>query len=293
MISIYLMGGLGNQLFQIFTALAYGMKYKLNVVFPYSEILVVGKERHTYWNNFLYALIIHTTQYLQDITNTQLFEMPMLREPGFHYAPIPEIKQDFMFYGYWQSYKYFDAFKDILFKKIGLPKIKEDIIEKISPFYNFKNNIDTQYISLHFRLGDYVAMPDFHPTQPCSYYENALYYLCEKTQYKKRIVLYFCESEDNSVVLESIHYLKEKFQDIEFLKVYDDIPDWKQMVIMSCCNDNIIANSTFSWWGAYMNSAPNKIVCYPGVWFGEKMVTKENHDEYIKDLFPPEWVKIS
>jgi len=293
MISIYLMGGLGNQLFQIFTALAYAMKYKLKLVFPYSEILVFGKERPTYWNNFLSSLIIHTTKYLQDISNTDLFEMPMLREVGFNYVPIPEIKKDFMFYGYWQSYKYFDEFKERLFKKIGLPKIKRSMIEKVSPFYNLENNVDIQFISLHFRLGDYVAMPECHPTQPCSYYEKSLHYLCEKTQYKKRIVLYFCESGDNSVVLESINNLKEKFHDIEFVKVYDDIPDWEQMVIMSCCNDNIIANSTFSWWGAYMNSAPNKIVCYPSVWFGEKMVTKEKHDDHIKDLFPPEWVKIS
>lgn len=293
MISVNLMGGLGNQLFQIFTTLAYGMQYKLKVVFPYSKTLIIGKERNTYWDNFLSCLNIYTTQYLQNITNMDLFELPMMRESGFNYSEIPEIRQDFMFYGYWQSYKYFHKYKDRLFKLIGLPKIKKLMIEKVAPFYNFKNNIETQYISLHFRLGDYLSLQHYHPILNYSYYENALRYLCEKTLYKKRIVLYFCESQDNEVVLEHISNLKHVFSDVEFIKVYDDIPDWEQMIIMSCCNDNIIANSTFSWWGAYMNTAPNKIVCYPAKWFGEKIVTEEKHDEHVKDLFPPEWVKIS
>ena len=67
----------------------------------------------------------------------------------------------------------------------------------------------------------------------------------------------------------------------------DFIPDWQQMLLMSICNDNIIANSTFSWWGSYFNENPDKIVCYPGVWFGPKL-TQNN----TVDLFPEDWKKI-
>ena len=60
--------------------------------------------------------------------------------------------------------------------------------------------------------------------------------------------------------------------------------DWEEMLAMSLCNHNIIANSTFSWWGAYFNSNEDKIVCYPSVWFGPEL--KNNN---TVDLFPEEW----
>jgi hypothetical protein len=60
------------------------------------------------------------------------------------------------------------------------------------------------------------------------------------------------------------------------------------MLLMSACDHNIIANSTFSWWGAYMNTNPNKMVLYPSVWFGPKL-----SDKIVDDLCPPEWIKIN
>ena len=59
------------------------------------------------------------------------------------------------------------------------------------------------------------------------------------------------------------------------------------MLLMSCCNHNIIANSTFSWWGAFLNNSSNKIVTYPDKWFGE------NIKKDVSDLFPYEWKCIS
>jgi hypothetical protein len=65
-----------------------------------------------------------------------------------------------------------------------------------------------------------------------------------------------------------------------------DLEDWEQLLMMSSCGHNIIANSTFSWWGAYLNSNPDKIVCYPETWFGPKA----QHDTL--DLFPEDWIKV-
>ena len=75
---------------------------------------------------------------------------------------------------------------------------------------------------------------------------------------------------------------------MKFIKADDKAVDWQQLLLMSCCQHNIIANSTFSWWGAYFNENKNKIVCYPDVWFGSKLAHNDT-----KDLFLDSWDKIS
>jgi hypothetical protein len=79
--------------------------------------------------------------------------------------------------------------------------------------------------------------------------------------------------------------MQDKFPMVGFTKANDEIEDWEQMVMMSCCKHNIIANSTFSWWAAYFNQNSDKIVCYPEKWFG----TKNAHLD-TSDLFPDDWV---
>jgi hypothetical protein len=69
--------------------------------------------------------------------------------------------------------------------------------------------------------------------------------------------------------------------------VEDGMEDWQQLLLMSCCNDNIIANSSFSWWGAYFNGTIEKIVCYPDIWFGPLNPVN------TRDLFPESWQEIS
>ena len=101
-------------------------------------------------------------------------------------------------------------------------------------------------------------------------------------------VFYFCEAVDASAVELIIKQLKDAVgEGCEFTEVDTEaFDDWQQMLIMSCCQHNIIANSTFSWWGAYFNSNPEKIVCTPAEWFGPKIDIK------MKDLLPEEWTKI-
>jgi hypothetical protein len=100
-------------------------------------------------------------------------------------------------------------------------------------------------------------------------------------------ILYTCEKEDDEIVSRRISYMSLHFSNVKFIKVNHDLEDWEQMLFMSLCNHNIIANSTFSWWSAYINDNPNKIVCYPSVWFGHA-----KSDWVIKDLHPESWIKI-
>ena len=125
-----------------------------------------------------------------------------------------------------------------------------------------------------------------HPLMKYEYYERAIERIMENRSDKKIKVLYFCEKIDNEEVNAHISKLQEKFPSILFIKIDDELPDWKQMLIMSCCHDNIIANSTFSWWGAYFNQNSDKMVCFPSIWFGPSAT----HD--VSDLFPMTWIKI-
>jgi hypothetical protein len=279
LISAHLKGGLGNQLFQIFTALAYGHSRNRMVIFPYSNPRAVETEtkRDMYWETFLLALKPYATIFIPN--------MPIYMEPRFSYTPLPERNDSFAFSGYWQSYKYFDKVKFELFDAIGLSEH-----QRAAPFLFLE---DVHYTSIHFRLGDYKYIQQCHPIMPYSYYEQSLAHICVNTPLvEKRVVLYFCEKEDNETVLGHITRLHQMFPFIQFTKIDDSIPDWQQMMCMSRCHSHIIANSSFSWWGAYFNMNIDKPVCYPSRWFGEAIVSKERHDEHVRDLFPPEWQKI-
>ena len=280
------MGGLGNQLFQIFASFAYCIRNYNLLILPYSELLETGKVRKTYWNNILSSFKELTTfgKNVQ-FTNDQLYEFVRYREIGHHYNEIPyDLNTNIMFFGYFQSYKYFEKEKDQIFSFIKSDNMKKKVLDEY-PEYLFKNQIA---ISMHFRLGDYKDISHIHPILPYEYYYNALYHLLLHIEINKPIVvLYFCEEEDNDNVKKIIDKLSDKFISFTFVKVNDSIDDWKQMLIMSNCYSNIIANSSFSWWGAYFNSNPDKIVCYPSLWFGKSV--KNNMDS----MFPTEWIKIS
>jgi hypothetical protein len=285
-VTCLLKGGLGNQLFQIFTTIAYGMETKRKIVFSNTEFLdVIGTIRLTYWNNFISRLKIFTDKNF-DTSIESLLEnyFQFYQETDFTYNKIPVFSTfpKLCVIGYYQSYKYFHDIKDKLFQMIRLRNQKMDTIEEYSHLLLNKSN----NISMHFRLGDYKDIQDRHPLMPYEYYENAVGYIVNKKSDKRLHILYFCQVEDNEVVSEMISKMSEQFPQIRFIKVDDAIPDWKQLLIMSCCHDNIIANSTFSWWGAYFNETPEKIVCYPDKWFGPEL----QHD--VRDLFIDSWIKI-
>ncbi len=110
--------------------------------------------------------------------------------------------------------------------------------------------------------------------------------------------LVFYEPCDKAIVEKSVAELQERCRvlfrsdrdrdhdRVKFIFVRDTIPDWQQMLLMSVCDHNIIPNSTFSWWGAYFNANPSKIICYPSIWFGPGV----SHD--TRDLCPKSWTKI-
>ena len=273
------MGGLGNQIFQIFTTISYSIKS--NNPFKFFNIEVLGgghsTTRYTYWKTFFNQL----KPFLIDQKPLTV----VVREKDFTYNNIDTnqlIGRDIMLYGYFQSYKYFQEHYESICRIIGLENMKNNI--------KTNNNLSNEYlsatISMHFRLGDYKKIPDFHPLATYKYYEKSLEFIQNKYSTKPFTILYFCEEDDHTEVLVSINKLINKFPNYRFIRGEPVLPDWEQLLLMSCCHHNIIANSSFSWWAAYFNSNKDKIVCYPSLWFG----SVANLD--TRDLCPPEWVKI-
>lgn len=279
MITCNLMGGLGNQLFQVFATISYSIKSKNQFKFLNKKTL--GGDsctlRFTFWNTFLSRL----KPFLVD----SLPNLHIIREIDFKYKELSVIEmlnRDVMIFGYFQSYKYFKESYNTICKIIGIKTMKNNLLNKL----DYNNDYFKDTISLHFRIGDYKNLQNYHPLMTKEYYYNALNYIKSKKSDTKFKILYFCENDDIVDVEEKINYLSNHFKEYEFIRGKSDLEDWEQLLLMSCCNHNIIANSSFSWWSAYFNDWEDKIVCYPSVWFGKSV----NND--TKDLCPPEWIKI-
>lgn len=281
MITCNLKGGLGNQLFQIFTLISHSIRNSKSFILPYSEYIPGhDTKRTTYWDTFLIHLKNYTTgngkfDNITHVNELLLLKHPIYKEKSFNYNPIENNIDNMLFDGYFQSYKYFDEYKYKLFMLIDL---KYNKVKIRSEYFNY---LDTHKLaSMHFRIGDYKNIQQFHPVLPEKYYDNALLEIPD--DYK---VIVFCEEQDKDNVNQLIDNLSSKHNH-NFVIIDHSIPDWKQLLIMSMCNINVIANSTFSWWGAYFNENDDKKIIYPSVWFGNEI--KNNTD----DLFLPDWVKI-
>lgn len=176
-------------------------------------------------------------------------------EPHFHYAPIPKANgQEVLdLNGYFQSYLYLD----------------EEAKKYLTPRYNPEWNDGK--CSIHVRRQDYLKFANCHPFPGMNYYEKAM----EQSGFDRFIVF----SDD--ITWCRNHFMGNQFEFSEGLTNVQDL------AVMSRCAGNIIANSSFSWFAAWLNKNINKKVFYPNVWFGPGLAY---HD--TKDLCPLSWIKI-
>ena len=278
--TVNLKGGLGNQLFQIFTLISYCIDNNRSFCFINNKVLGSGSDtiRNTYYETFLSKL----QKYLvnrETINNT----FNLVREEGFRYVNIQNLESDIniLLDGYYQSPLYFNKNYNLIINILNINYLQNELSKKEE--LDYKNTI-----SMHFRLGDYKFKQNYHNILPKTYYMNSLNHILnsvkENLEFK---VLYFYEDEDINTVKETIDELKNYFTNITFIRANPNLSDWEQLLLMSLCYHNIIANSSFSWWGAYFNNNKEKIVCYPLKWFGPYIT-----DETI-DLFPETWKKIN
>ena len=283
MISCNLHGGLGNQLFQIYTTIAYASQTNKKFFFlNVKELKSCLTDRYTYWDSFFKRL----KPFLTDPELINKDNLLIIKEKEFTYDPLPlplsiSEKKTKILQGYFQSYKYFDDYLQTINRLLKIDDIKVDLTNKYRKLIN-----DDLPVSMHFRLGDYKKKPEHYLILSIDYYRVALNYLLVTSHVTK--VLYFCEEQDLEDVKTTIAILEADFPTIIFLRADPELEDWEQLILMSLCRNNIIANSTFSWWAGYLNIYRQKKVVYPATWFGPKL--QKTHD--TKDLFPADWIKI-
>jgi Glycosyl transferase family 11 len=301
-------GGLGNQLFQIFTTIAISLKSGYSFFFLYKPAITdQDTHRHAYWDSFLKNLdpfVVHADAsnsflswkriHVSEPANNEFFEivpyhvmsLNVMREFG---EDVVEVVYQLV--GFFQSYKYFEHEFDDICRMIGLETQKQAIIQEIHD-----NGYIIAPISMHFRLGDYKHLQHIHPIMPFEYYRNSLTFVLDKL-YKEYDypgpesnpipVLLFCEASDlPEIHREVICRLEPLFPMCEFICAPFGHIEWKQMLYMSLCRCNIIANSTFSLWAAFFNTNPDAIICYPWHWYTDLF------KKSVKDMFPAHWNRI-
>ena len=261
--------GLGNQLFLIFATLAYARRTNQT---PWFKFKSDYSTRQAYWNTLFSALLpLVKTDYV----NPTRVHM----ESSLGYQPISESAplRDGL-YGYFQSEKYFKKEFESIYQQMKIGEKREELRKRL--IFDPKNT----YISLHFRLGDYSkAGLDI---LPLSYYEYSLEHMVKHVP--SCHILVFYEKNDETTIKGYLSTLKSRFPTVTFHSIHTfcgPLQDWEEMLAMSCCDHHIIANSTFSWWGAYFNPSVSKQVMYPKQWF--KRVA------YPTDIGPETWTAIS
>jgi Glycosyl transferase family 11 len=281
MITHPIYGGLGNQLFQIFTVIALSLKTGHDFIFRYSDrIEDHATVRPTYWDDFLVKLLPKTS------TEDCIEGFVKIHEDGHLYQDlVPRIVNHETIYeldGYFQSYKYFQEEFATICDMIGVQ-------DHIHSLFEIVQHEPIAPISIHFRRGDYKSIQHLHPILPFEYYRNSLMYIFSMRPFlENSTITIFCEPNDKPQIEQEILLpLMELFPKCEFRYVHIDLSDYQQMLLMSQSPNIIIANSTFSWWAGMLSAHPDKIVCYPWQWFGEAMKRD------VRDMFPPGWTRVA
>jgi hypothetical protein len=176
-------------------------------------------------------------------------EFGLYSEADFAYSPIPELDGNISLEGYFQSSKYFN---DVLTRRMLREKFNCSSKKERYPF-------------IHIRRGDYLSKSNYHTVLPLEYYERAMSVV---------------KSDKYYIVSDDMGWVKTNFHHKSF--VYFEEPAIDCFQLMASCDRGIIANSTFSWWGAYLSHSPKTYVA-PKNWFGPK--GPSNHDLYEKDWF--------
>lgn len=176
--------------------------------------------------------------------------------------------KDCTFVGYWQTERYFKNIRSVILKRFQF-EISDNVLKQLGDKYS------QEYVSIHVRRDDYLQNERYQVID-IDYYKEAIKTMKMKFQTTKFIVF----TDDLMWAKENLALEGVEFFDASAFEVYEN---WYDMYLMTRCKGNIIANSSFSWWGAWLNTNQDKVVIAPKRWIkGEK----------TPDIWCENWIKI-
>lgn len=237
-------GRLGNQLFQIAATIAIAKRNNANFIFP----------------NWKYSEYFKNSLPTGELKNFKIYN----ENPKASYEIKIDNQHNWDLRGFFQSENFFKEYEELIRYYL------EPSTELSNYIFNkyFKLLDGGKTCSVHVRRGDYLNQSNYFPVQPLEYYTTAINKIGNDFKF-----IFF--SDD-------IKWCKENFSGDNFYFIENEL-DIVDLFLMSYCDDHILSNSSFSWWGAWLNESEEKTVICPEHWFGP--ATAFFSDAYNKDIF--------
>jgi len=272
-LSVDMMGGLGNQLFQIAVAYAYAKQHGLDLVFSDTWDHKAGRE--PLWNYYFATMpmpwtILPKHQYTS-------YTWHRVSESGFLYAPlnIPPGYSEYLLYGFFQSSQYFGQYADEIRSILQIEKCHLTKAQETLALNGIKE--PDGWIVAHVRRGDYLAMAHVHVVTDENYFKRARAEIAK--QIGPRTVCWISEDLD--------WVYKNVYEQGDVVMNSDTMTDF---ACLSLFRHVIMSNSTYSWWATWLNpksyEISTRVICCPDRWFGPA-----GHQD-VETIFEPGWVRI-
>ena len=290
MIIAKLIGGLGNQMFQyafgyrlaqlsnteIKLDIAAFEKYKLHKVaihhlnVNYNSLVIAENKVNRLTNEYGVRSLLKKAKLVSP-------KATIIKEttPGFRKELIRKYDEDVYLDGFWQSDKYFKGSEDEI--RNHLMVITEPSAANQQMLFAIKNS---NAVSVHIRRADYVTNANtlsFHGICSIEYYQQA----AELIKSKVNNPVFFVFSDDIAWAKENINFNTQQF----FADMNNADTNYEDLRLMYSCRHHIVANSSFSWWGAWLNPLQEKIVIAPRTWFSQPGLD-------ASDIVPESWIRI-
>ena len=260
-------GRLGNQMFQYAALMGIATKQNLDYGINYD----LGDEQS--WKEFGFDNrkdILSLNKCFSLTANHHNQNYPIIEEhdSNFHFQErFFSTGDNVTLHGYFQTNKYFDHIQDQIRKEFTF---HADIMTEAKSFVNPKKDLET--VSIHIRRGDYLDFP-WHGG------------ICTTEYYNKALKEHFTDKSYNFIIVtDDVPWAKSAFSGTQNFFISESKNQYVDLCIMTLCDNHILANSSYSWWGSWLNPSKSKKIVAPSRWFKEHL-----KDLNTKDLYQPNW----